>query len=232
MSLFDGLHPYEAVFLVLGVLFFLLLAVLLAAQILRGKSYAPLLFFFAIPIAMIGFPSFQKIQFQDGAISLEKDTEQLRAQPANPTLRANVEKQVASLSSRPTSDPKVLTNIASAQFALGNHAAAENILQKALKASPGLPEAVKLKQIMDIDRELTTLTSQAARHPDAATKQKLAKTVKEASALRIASPVMLAHVASAQAALGERGKALSSAETALKINPNLAAAKQVKEQVK
>jgi tetratricopeptide (TPR) repeat protein len=229
MSLFDGLYPYEVVFLILGALFFLLLAVLLVLLVVRGKSYTGTLAFFAIPIVMIGYPSIQKISFQDGAVTIEKTTEQLQAAPTDAAVRSNLEKQVANLASRPTADPAALTNIAKAQFALGHRAEAETNVQKALQTSPALPEAVALRQRMDTDSALTTLTSQLAQHPnDAATKQKLSDTVAQAAPLKIANPGFLAHLSIAHAALGDKAKAQSFADTALKINPNLAEAKQLK----
>jgi len=229
MSLFDGLYPYEIVLLILGALFFLLLAVLLVLLVVRGKSYIGMLAFFAIPIAMIGYPSIQEITFQNGAVTIQKTTEQLQAAPTDTAVRSNLENQVASLASRPTADPTALTSIAGAQFALGHRAEAETNLQKAMQTSPALPQAVALKQRMDTDSALTTLTAQLAQHPnDAATKQKLADTVAEAAPLKIANPGFLAHLSIAHAALGDQAKAQSFADTALKINPNLAEATQLK----
>jgi tetratricopeptide (TPR) repeat protein len=229
MSLFDGMYAYEVVLLILGVLLFLLLAGLLVALVVRGKAFSGLLFFFAIPIAMIGYPSIQKITFQDGAVTIEKTTAQLQAAPTDTALRSNLEKQVSSLASRPTTDPAALTNIAKAQFALGNQAVAETTLQKALQKAPTLPQAMALKQRIEIDRGLSTLTSQLAQHPgDAAVRQQLANTVAQSASLKIASPVFLGHVAMAHAALGDKARSQSFAETALKINPNLAEANQLK----
>ena len=85
---------------------------------------------------MIGYSSIQEITFQNGAA------------------------QAASLASRPTAGPTVLTSIAGAQFALGNRSTAETNLQKAMQTSPALPQAVALKQRMDTDSALTTLTAQ------------------------------------------------------------------------
>jgi hypothetical protein len=83
MSLFDGLYPYEVVLLILGALFFLLLAVLLVLLVVRGKPYTGMLAFFAIPIVMIGYSSIQEITFQDGAVTIQKTTAQLQAAPTD-----------------------------------------------------------------------------------------------------------------------------------------------------
>jgi len=92
-----------------------------------------------------------------------------------------------------------------------------------------LPQAVALEQRIDIDHALTTLTSELAQHPNnAATRRKLANTVAQAASLKIASPVVLAHLASAQAMLGDKTQAGWFAGKAIKINPNLAEARQLK----
>ena len=93
-------------------------------------SYTGMLAFFAVPLVMIGYSSIQKISFQDGAVTIEKDATQLQATPTNAALRSNLAARVASLTSRPTSDPAVLTSIAKAQFALRHAAAAESNLQR------------------------------------------------------------------------------------------------------
>jgi hypothetical protein len=86
-----------------------------------------------------------------------------------------------------------------------------------------------LKQRMDTDSDLTTLTAQLAQHPnDDAAKQKLADTVAQAAPLKIANPGFLARLSIAHAALGDKARAKSFADTALKIKPDLAEATQLK----
>jgi tetratricopeptide (TPR) repeat protein len=229
MSMLDGLLPYEVVLLILGVMLFLVLLVLLVAQVVRGKSYVGLLAFFSIPIAMIAYPSVQKVQFQGGVVTIDKATDQLQAAPTDPAARSNLTNRVKSLANRPTADPAALASIARAQFALGQHAAADATLRKALQAAPALPQALELKQRIDADKALTNLTSRLAQNPnDTATRRQLANTVAQAAPLKIASPALLAHIAMAHAALGDNAKAQSFAGTALKIDPNLAEASQLK----
>ena len=232
MNLLDGMYPYELVLLTLGAVLFLMLAALLAMLVVRGKTFAGLLVFFAIPIAMIGYPSIQKLTFQDGVLTIENMTEHLQVDPTDATLRSSLERQVASVASRPIADPDALAKIARAQFALGKHSAAETTMQKARRMAPALPQVVALEQRIQIDRALTTLTSELAQHPnDEAARLKLANTVAQAASLKVASPVWLAHVASAQAALGDKAQARSFAGKALKINPNLTEARQLKRMV-
>ena len=215
--------------LILGVLLFLLLAVLLAAQAMRGKPYSGLLFFFAIPVVMIGYSSIQEVTFKDGVITIQKATDSLQAAPTDTAARSDLQQQLSSLTNRPTSDPTALASIARAQFALGDQSAAETNVQKALQIKPDLPEAVALKQRIDTDNALTNLTPQLVQHPnDASTKQQLENPVAQAASLQIASPKFLAHIASAKAALGDRAGASSLAGKALAIDPNISEANQMK----
>jgi hypothetical protein len=92
---------------------------------MRGKAFGGLLFFFAIPIAMIGYPSIQKITFQDGVVTIDKTADQ------------------------------ALTSIAKAQFALGRRAEANTSLESALRKAPALPAAVELKQRIETEKAPT-----------------------------------------------------------------------------
>lgn len=229
MNLFDGLRGYEAVMLVLGALLFLVLLAALVALIVRRQPYGKLPLFFGISIVMMGYSSIQHLQFQSGVVTIDKTITNLQANPTDTKLRQDLSKKVKDLSSRQVTDPAALTTLARAQFALGNHAAAEATLKKAVTKAPDLPQAQELKKRIGIDQSLTSLTAQVAQHSgDTAARQKLEKAVDEAAHLQIASPVLLSHVASAQAAVGNQAKASSYADRALAINPNLAAARDIK----
>jgi len=228
MSMFDGLFGYEKAMLVLGVLLFLLLAALLIVQASRGKPFAAMLPAFALPIVMIGYPSVKKITIGKDSITLEKTTHALLAAPTNSAVRTSLATQVAGLAHRPTADPAVLTNIAAAQFALGHSTQAQATLAKAVDAAPALPAAVQLQQRIDFDKALATLTARLAHHPDDATRKELSAVLAQTAPLKISSPIFLDHIASAHAVLGERAKAQIFAGQALRIDPNLPDAIQMK----
>ncbi len=226
----DGLYGYEVVMLVLGALFFVLLAALLAVQIVRGKPYGSLLAFFLVPIIMMGYTRVKSVQYKDGVLSMELATEQLQANPTDPALRSALEQQVARWGSRPTSDPLGLTRIAKAQFALGNQDAAEATLARVLQVSPGFPQARQLEQRIQLGRDLASLTAQVA-GGDTGAKQKLQETVNQTAGLKISNPTLLTHLAGAQAALGDRYQAMVLTDTALQIKPDLTAALQLKKRL-
>jgi hypothetical protein len=108
MSLLDGLYAYEVVLLVLGVLFFLLLVVLMVMLVKGGKGYAAMLPFFAIPIAMIGYPGIKEIQFDNGVVSIENATQAVQANPSDPALLSDLRTKVASLGNRGAENPSVV----------------------------------------------------------------------------------------------------------------------------
>ena len=119
MDLFDGLFPYEAVLLVLGALFFIWLTLLVEVRSVCGKPCRRLLICFAVPITMIAFPNWQKMEFQAGSVVLEQTTARFLADPGNQALRADLAKEVYFLEQRPTGDPAVKAHIAAARLALG-----------------------------------------------------------------------------------------------------------------
>jgi hypothetical protein len=60
-ELLDGLLLYEITLLMLGVFLFLILSIGLLYYIIKKEQIAKLLFFFFIPIVMIGYPSITQI---------------------------------------------------------------------------------------------------------------------------------------------------------------------------
>jgi tetratricopeptide (TPR) repeat protein len=232
MALFDGLYAYEVVLLVLGVLLFLVLLVAFVVLLTQRRRYGNLLAFFAIPIVMIGYPSIKSFQFKDGVVTIEKDTLALQQDPQNKPLRDKLSTEVANISPRPSADPGALTKVARAQIALGYNAAAEANVQKALQVSPQFAPAVEAKARLDLDRKLATLASQLEQNPnDSAAKAQLQQAVSEAARLHIASPVTLANVAHAHMVIGDHAQAESAINKALAIDPNLAAAKELKNRI-
>ena len=199
------------------------------------RQRRPQLFlFFAFPIVMIGYPSIKSVSIKNDLFSLEKTTHELQKDPTNAPLRNSLTQQVAQVTARPMSSPDALAQVGIAKFALGDHAGAEANLQKVLQQSVNLPlVAVELKNRIDVDRRLAAQSAQLEQHPaDAAVKESLQRTVSEATRLSVASPVLLANIARAQAVVGNQAAAQSLADKALTIDPSLTTAKQVQMQIR
>jgi tetratricopeptide (TPR) repeat protein len=233
MKFFDGLYPYEIVMLVLGVLLFLVLIIAFVVLVMRGKAYSKLFAFFVIPIVMVGFPGIKSLEISESVVKIDTYTRAIQENPTDNNLRESLEKEVASVSGRPLVDPHVSVTIARAQIALGDNAAADGNVKKALKEAPQLPAALELKKRIELDRNLAALVSQVEQNPnDVAAKAKLTNTVSEVGHLKIANPVTISNLARAQAVLGDKVKAQANVDKALSINPNLAPAIQLKKQIK
>ena len=98
-----GLFWYEVVLLVLGVVLFIVLIDALRKNLSAGKSYAGLLPFFVLTIAMIGYPSITSIQYNKGMVSIDTDASQIEANPGSPqnaALRQQIQANLSRYESR------------------------------------------------------------------------------------------------------------------------------------
>lgn len=229
MDLINGLYLYEVVLLVLGIVLFLVLIIAFAVLVMRERPYSKLLSFFLLPIVMIGYPSIESVEFNNDMFRLAKKTHNLERNPTDNQLRKMVESDLAAVSGRIVVKPDTNIKLARAELALGNEAAAEEKLDKVLQTSPGLPGALKLKNQIEVNRDLAELVERVENNPsDAAAKSRLVGTVNKVDAMTVANPETIANVARAQAALGDRDKARSTLDKALTINPNLTPAINLK----
>jgi tetratricopeptide (TPR) repeat protein len=152
MKLFEGLLFYEIVLLGLGVLLFLVLLFLLIYSIIKKKDIKVLTLFFVISIIMIGYPSIQKIKFDNGVVEIEKRTKELEQNPADATAQQELEKRLAEIEQRPISNPTTFVKLAEAKAAIGDTIKAFDYFDSALKVQPNLLQASRLRRSFDIDR--------------------------------------------------------------------------------
>ena len=233
MKLLDGLFLYEIIMLGMGVLLFLLLTIAFVVQLVRSKPYSRLLPAFGLPILMVGFPGIQSFEIGSDAIKVKTNSEKLLSDPSNQEARASLSTAVQSLAGRPIKDPGTTLSIARAQIALGENAQAEQKIDQVLKASPQLAEAQQLKQRIELDRKLVSLTAALQKDAaDPAARRELARTVEKATTVRIANPVTFTNLARAQAALGQDAEAARNVEQALTIKPDFASAVELKKTIR
>jgi hypothetical protein len=199
VTTFDGLLLYEWVLLVLGIVLFVVLVIGFFYQLKRKQSIVALLGFFLLPIAMIGYPSIQSIQYKDGLLGINKTVQDLQAAPADANLRSTLEKQVAKLNERPTTDAGSLTVLASADYALGHEQQAVMKLQQALKVNPNQPEARQLQEKIATQDRLEKAAAQVERDPqDHMARAELSKTLNVAQQQPVANPAALSRIARAR----------------------------------
>jgi tetratricopeptide (TPR) repeat protein len=225
---FDGLHSYEVIMLISGVIVLLVLLVALLRRIWTNESFSGLLPFFAVPVVMIGYSSIQSITFQKDVLTINKTTDALKQDPNNPTLRATLQNDVAKLSARPATSANAMAVLGRAQLALGNEDEAKQNLAKAQQVEPNLPAVQELNRRIQLGDQLEALTSKVESAPnDVSSKTALESTVKQLESGGVANPKTLGNIAKAQSVLGNSQQAVSVANRALQIDPGLRSAQQV-----
>lgn len=219
MTIFDGLYGYEKAMLVVGIV--VAICGLIAFFMKQSLMRVGLLLAFAV--VMIGFPAYSSIEISKDGITLGKAVHDLQENPTDAQARGTVAQATEKLAGRPIANADSLTTIASGQFALGNVDAAQATLEKALKAAPKNSGALELKKRIELDKKLSSLTSQLVQNPtDEAAKSQLGTAVGEASKMKFANPNTIANLARGQAALGDTAAAKENFTKVMKINPKLA----------
>jgi hypothetical protein len=226
MSLLQGLHLYEIVMMVLGVILFIRVLFLMKSNPKSAVAY------FLVSAIFIAWPSIQSIEFAGVIAKVNNQTDELLKNPTDTGTRQAMVENLKKIEGRSSSDPRIATIIARAQFATGNETAAEANLNLALKADPKLPEALALRQKIVSSQKLDQLTEQVKSNPqNEVAKQELAQHLDQVAKEPIANPNVLAKVAQAQAAVGNQQAAAGTAEKVFKISPNSAAALELKKSI-
>ncbi len=230
MKLFDGLHPYEILLEVLGVLLFLVALLALIRNVMKEKPFGSLLPFIGVAVVMIGYPSIKSIEISNDTVKIEKLTQALQQEPTNASVRQELQTAVQTIASRPVNSATRATTIARAQFVLGNDAAAEATVATALRLDPNATGAVSLQKNIQAIANLQNLLAQVEKNPSPAVKTELEAAIANAKPAAT-SPTALLTVAKAQAAIGEYDSALKTADTASKANPKSAEATAFKKSI-
>ena len=150
MKLLEGLLLYEVVLLALGVVLFAALVFVLIYSVRMKRSITPLLFFFMIPVVMIGFPAIQKVKFDKDGLEIEKQITTILDQPVTatttPAATADLKAKVDQFKLRAVKSPAALLTIARAEAALGEVAQSKATLDQAIKLNPQSEAAQDLKR--------------------------------------------------------------------------------------
>ncbi len=130
-NLFDGLLLYEITLLILGVVLFLILSIGLLYYIIKKEQIAKLLFFFFIPIVMIGYPSITQITISNDRIELSKLQNKVIEDPEDSVAVQKMEQLTEKLEKRASTTDE-LVQIGTSNLLLGNNERAENLADEAL----------------------------------------------------------------------------------------------------
>lgn len=145
-ELIDGLLLYEITLLVLGVILFLILSIGLLYYIIKKEQIAKLLFFFFIPIVMIGYPSITQITISNDKIELTKLQNQVLENPEDSVAVRKMENLTEKLEKRATT-PEDLVQVSTSNLLLGNNEKAAELADKALAKNNNSTEAIDIKKM-------------------------------------------------------------------------------------
>ena len=155
-NLFDGLLLYEVTLLILGVILFLILSIGLLYYIIKKEQIAKLLFFFIIPIVMIGYPSINQISISKDKLELTKYQQQLIKNPNDSVAMEKVEIITDKLEERATS-PKDLVQVSTSNLLLGNNVKAVNLADKALSIDNNNLAARDIKKLVAVQENINKM---------------------------------------------------------------------------
>lgn len=102
-KLFNNLYIYEIVLLFLGVFLFMVLCASLIYSIAKKHDIKKLLYFFAIPIIMIAYPSIQEIKVENNKLAIIKYQERVRENPNNEAAKEQLAEVTEKLQKRASS---------------------------------------------------------------------------------------------------------------------------------
>ncbi|GGC44569.1 hypothetical protein GCM10011386_41100 [Parapedobacter defluvii] len=164
-QLTDGLHMHEVLLFVLGSLFFLVLLFLMVLYAWRKEKLNVLLFFFIIPVVMIGWPSIAKIQINEAGIALENTLRAYEDDPQNPETRKALQAQVKELEDKEVKNPKTLINVAKANYMLGKDRDALQTIDKIPEEAREAVGADDLKTTILVTQDIERKLQQAEQAP-------------------------------------------------------------------
>ncbi|MBW6536279.1 MAG: hypothetical protein K0B11_14820 [Mariniphaga sp.] len=195
-ELFDGLLLYEITLLILGVILFLILSIGLLYYIIKKEQLAKLLFFFFIPIVMIGYPSITQITISKDKIELTKLQNQVLDDPEDSVAIKKMEQLTEKLERR-ASTTDDLVQVSTSNLILGNNERATELADKALerdntslaahdiKKMATLQESIKENQVREEAARAREETVSPAITPNPATTITESPTVAATPQLRV-----------------------------------------------
>ncbi len=250
MKLLEGIQLHELILIILGFILGLALIFIFLYTALRSKPNLKLLYGFAAPLIMIGYPSIQSVQFSKDVIKVEKSVERFTQDPTDTAalnaMRLDLENLPASRCKR-SSD--AMTAIAKAQAAMGAFEAAKINIERAKVINPNNPNVLTSeKEIIeqwstqkDFENRVKKLNDYIKLLEDKPNDKPLMDTLqKHINDLIKKSQKQAIHlenndlvtVARAKAILGEKERAEEITKEVLKVDPKDKEAKKLNESIK
>lgn len=222
MKTIDGLFFHEFILLVLGVLLFITLLIILIVFVIQKRQLKELILLFLLPVLMIGYPSIQKIVYDNGVLSIEKYATEMANDSTDSDQRSKLEMKLKIIERRPTMNYNTLMEFGKAQAILGDTVKAEKFIDKALLISPGFSEARMLQERFNTPQvQIEKLITKIEENPgNTSLKTELENKMSDFTTTPNSTASILTTAASAHASLGDTAKVLIFANSALNKNIN------------
>lgn len=130
-KLLNNLYIYEIVLLFLGIFLFMVLCASLIYSIAKKHDIKKLLYFFAIPIIMIAYPSIQEIKVENNKLAIIKYQERVKENPNNEAAKEQLAEVTEKLEKR-ASSPADMAVISESYLLLENPEKAISFADKAI----------------------------------------------------------------------------------------------------
>jgi hypothetical protein len=221
MQLLDGLSLYEIILIVLGVLLFLVLLLRLVFKTPAADQWKWITALFLVSVIMIGYPSIQKIKYDNGMLEIEKWSREVERNPADTAARGQLARALGDIGNRSITSPEKLVNVAAANAALGDTLKALTYVDQAIKTEPGFSKARALQStyLTPTVKAERTITKLASNPRDAESREELKQNLRELEKnVGAGSPLHLS-LAKGYAALGDSAQALRFADSVLHRRP-------------
>ncbi len=151
MTLLQGIQLHELIMMILGFILGLTLIFVFLFTALKNKPNLKVLYGFAVPLVMIGYPSFRSVEFKNDVLKIDKLVEQVNRNPTDTAAQRALIQSIQTLpASRCKTSSDAMTAIANTQAAFGQYDSAKVTIQKALDLDKTSPKAVESqKDIVD-----------------------------------------------------------------------------------
>ncbi len=142
MNLLQGIQLHELIMMILGFILGLTLIFIFLYTALKSKPNLKLLYGFAVPVIMIGYPSFKSNQFGQKVDKLDILVQDVKKDPTNVAAQTALVENLRELpASRCKTSVDAMTTIAEAQASLGLYDSAKVTIKRAIALDSNSPKA-------------------------------------------------------------------------------------------
>ena len=233
-ELFEGLKAHEKLLMVFGSILFFVLLFILVFLVIKNRPLKGVLAFFVLPVVMIGFSSFKKIEVLGLVAELENKVEEVnnKDNPSEQDIN-EMKENLAKLGDRRLGNPESLSSISMANAMVGDTLKAIDYAEQSMAISPGSG------QVRDYHKSLITQDviqkgiENVEKNPnDPEARNILEKRTEILEKKNVLSVDNLITSAKAREVLGDFEKAANLTKSVLEINPENTDAKALNSRIK